>query len=166
MRASITSAVGLCLVVASCAPQPVGFTPGGRVSATVVSHIDGDTFTVSIAGRRTDVRLIGLDTPETKHPTTPVECAGPEASAFTATEFPVGTEVELARDIEARDRFGRLLAYVWRATDGYFLNAELLRNGWAGAHPYEPNTSHATWFAGVAADAKAANRGMWAMCHG
>lgn len=137
---------------------------GGRILATVVSPIDGDTLTVRIAGRRHDVRLIGVDTPETKHPTKPVECGGPEASAFTATHFPRGTRVEIARDIEARDRYGRLLGYVYRADDGLFLNQALLEYGHATAYPFEPNTLFAVHFADIAARAQQNNQGIWAMC--
>ena len=159
-------ATGLCLIAASCGTTRAEFGAGGRMSATVTGLVDGDTVEVSIAGRRQLVRLIGVDTPETKHPTKPVQCGGPEASRFTAEHFPEGTKVELSRDIEARDRFGRLLAYLHRANDGFFLNEELLRQGWARSYPFEPNTSHAMHFARVAAEARAALRGMWAMCHG
>ena len=137
---------------------------GGRVMGTVIAPIDGDTLTVRIAGQKLDVRLIGVDTPETKHPTKPVECGGPEASAFTALHFPRGTRIEIARDIEARDRYGRLLGYLYRARDGMFLNQELLEQGHAIAYPFEPNTLFALHFADLAAKAQQNNRGMWAMC--
>lgn len=166
MRATIAMATGLCLLAASCGTTRVESGAGGRMYATVTAVVDGDTLEISIGGRRDFVRLIGVDTPETKHPTKPVECAGPQASAFTATQFPAGTKVEVSRDVEARDRFGRLLAYVHRSHDGFFLNEELLRNGWARAYPFEPNTSHALHFARVAAEARSSNLGLWTMCQG
>ncbi len=81
-----------------------------------------------IDGRKEKVRLIGIDTPETKKPDTPVQCFGPEASAYTAALVPVGTKVHLERDAEARDVYGRLLAYVYRADDGLFVNLDVIRH--------------------------------------
>ncbi|MFN5604060.1 MAG: thermonuclease family protein, partial [Actinomycetes bacterium] len=83
-------------------------------NAVVERVVDGDTIDVTIDGRGDTVRLIGIDTPETKKPDTPVECYGPEASARLAELLPPGTPVRLERDIDSRDKFGRLLAYVHR----------------------------------------------------
>ena len=110
------------------------------------------------------VRLIGVDTPETKHPTKPVECFGPEASAFTRRLVPPGTAVRLERDAEARDHFGRLLAYVYRATDGLFVNLELARAGFARPLSIAPNTAHADEIAQVANQARTDQRGLWPAC--
>jgi micrococcal nuclease len=104
----------LACAAAACAPDPTAALPPGH--ATVVTVIDGDTLDVRIAGRRERVRLIGIDTPETVHPTKPVECFGPEASARAAELLPVGSVVLLRRDVEARDRYDRLLAYVTAPT--------------------------------------------------
>src|SRR3954451_24306016 len=78
-------------------------------NATIVRVIDGDTVDVTIGGRDEHVRLIGIDTPETKKPNTPIQCYGPEASAFTEELLPPGTPVRVERDVEARDDYGRLL---------------------------------------------------------
>lgn len=137
---------------------------GERVIGTVVAPVDGDTLTVRLHGRRYDIRLIGVDTPETKHPTKRVECGGPEAAAFTAAQFPRGTKVEIVRDIEARDRFGRLLGYVFRHHDGLFLNRALLEQGLAVAYPFEPNTLFSAEFATLAFTAQRDGVGMWAVC--
>jgi len=96
--------------------------------ATVVGVVDGDTIEVEIAGRHELVRLIGIDTPETLHPDRPVECHGPEASAFTATLLPLGAQIRLERDLVGRDHFGRLLAYVHLAADHSPTGAELFVN--------------------------------------
>src|SRR4051794_22491057 len=93
-------------------------------NATVVRVIDGDTIDVDFDGRTVRVRLIGIDTPETKKPNTPVQCYGPEASAFTKHALPEGTGVLIVRDLEARDDYGRLLGYVYRGSDGMFVNLE------------------------------------------
>ncbi|MFZ9696204.1 MAG: thermonuclease family protein [Ilumatobacteraceae bacterium] len=130
----------------------------------VVSVSDGDTFTVELAGRREKVRLIGIDTPETKHPTKGVQCWGPEASAFTTSLLGPGTKVRLVRDAESRDRYGRLLAYVYLVDGNVFVNHELVRLGFARPYPFEPNTTHKATFADAAWEAQAARRGLWGAC--
>ena len=164
MRAIAIVIVGLSLTTSSCMSTRTTTGAGGRIYATVVTPIDGDTLTVRISGRRHDVRLIGVDTPETKHPTKPVECGGPEAAAFTASQFPRGTRIEIARDVEARDRYGRLLGYVYRTHDGLFLNQALLDNGLAVAYPFEPNTLFSVLFAERARTAQASSLGIWGFC--
>ncbi len=106
----VAAVVGvLALGTASCTG---GAQPAGDGLATVTDVIDGDTIDVEIGGRTERVRLIGIDTPETKKPNSPIECYGPEASAFTASLLPVGTEVRIERDVVGRDDYGRLLGYV------------------------------------------------------
>src|SRR5687768_4909974 len=94
-----------------------------EVNAALVEVVDGDTIDVEIGGRDERVRLIGVDTPESVRPDSPVECFGPEAASFTTSLLPTGTALHLERDPEARDDYGRLLAYVYRAEDGLFVNA-------------------------------------------
>jgi micrococcal nuclease len=133
-------------------------------SITVREVIDGDTVVLDVNGRDETVRLIGVDTPETKHPTKPVECFGPEASDFTKRLLSKGTSVRIERDRELRDHFGRLLVYLYRADDGAFVNLELARNGLARTLPIAPNTAHAADFAGATGEAQGAGRGLWAAC--
>jgi micrococcal nuclease len=130
----------------------------------VVSVSDGDTFTVELAGKREKIRLIGVDTPETKHPTKGVQCWGPEASAFTTSLLVPGTKVRLVRDVEARDKYGRLLGYVYLVDSNVFVNHELVRQGFARPYPFEPNTTHKAAFADAAWEAQAARRGLWGAC--
>ena len=133
-------------------------------NATVVHIDDGDTIDVEIDGRRTRLRFIGIDTPETKKPNTPIQCYGPEASAETAALLPIGTPVHLERDAEARDPYDRLLAYVYRADDGLFVNLELARRGFARALSIAPNVAYAGDFARAVSDATAAHQGLWGAC--
>ena len=126
--------------------------------------VDGDTIVVRLAGRTEMVRMIGIDTPETVHPTQPVECFGPEASAFTKSLLPPGTKVSLVRDAEARDRYGRLLAYVTRVDDGLFVNRAIVDNGMAVPLSIEPNTAHQRDFAESTYRASAAQLGLWGAC--
>ena len=128
--------------------------------------IDGDTLEVVIDGRRERVRLLGIDTPETKHPTKPVECFGPEAAAFLATLLPPGTQVRALRDIEARDRFGRLLLHLFVDVQGVptHVNAEIVRGGYARLLAIPPNTAYSAELGRALAEARRDRRGLWGAC--
>jgi micrococcal nuclease len=139
---------------------------GADGSAVVVADVDGDTITVRLAGHDERVRLLGIDTPETKDPRKPVQCFGHEASQHTAALLPPGTKIRLVRDVEARDRYGRLLAYVYRASDGLFVNLDLAEQGFASLLTYPPNVAHEAELAAAVAHARAAGRGLWARCGG
>jgi micrococcal nuclease len=147
-----------------------GCGPGGRATprepglAEVVRVVDGDTIVVRLAGIEESVRLLGIDTPESVDPRSPVECFGKEASARTAALLPPGTEVRLVRDVEARDRFSRLLAYVYRADDGAFVNLQLVQDGYAAVLSYPPNVAHADELATAASRARHEARGLWSRC--
>ena len=104
----------LALAVVACSGGDSAATPRPAGTAIVVHPVDGDTIVVDIDGVEEPVRFIGIDTPESVAPDRPVECFGPEAKARTAELLPEGTVVRLERDVEARDRYDRLLAYVIR----------------------------------------------------
>jgi micrococcal nuclease len=129
----------------------------------VVKVVDGDTIHVLVGGRREKVRYIGIDTPETHHPTKPVQCYGVRAAAYNA-RLVGGERVRLVRDVEERDRFGRLLAYVYRARDGLFVNAELARLGYARALTIAPDVRYARQFSTLVHQARNAGRGLWSAC--
>jgi len=136
-----------------------------RSSATarVTRVVDGDTIKVELAGRRETVRYIGVDTPESVKPNTPVQCFAKAASHFN--ERVVGGErVRLHHDAEERDRYGRLLAYVYRARDGLFVNAELVRRGYAVPLTIAPNVAHVDEFVELARRARELGRGLWRAC--
>lgn len=140
---------------------PAALPPG---EAVVVDVVDGDTVTVEAGGRREDVRLLGIDTPETVHPTKPVECFGPEASARTAQLLPPGTRVRLERDVEPRDQYGRLLAYVRRVDDDLFVNLALVEGGFADVLVIEPNRAYARELRAARDAADRAGTGRWSAC--
>jgi micrococcal nuclease len=133
-------------LLVSCAPVTEGTVRVTRV-------IDGDT--IEIAGGEV-VRYIGIDTPET-YPV--VEPFGPEAKAKNIA-LVEGKLVTLEKDVGDRDRYGRLLRYVY--VDGLFVNGELVRLGYARAVAYPPNTRYQWQLELLEAEAKAARRGMWA----
>ena len=143
-------------------PEPAAATVGA--AATVTEVVDGDTVVVQVAGRNERVRLIGIDTPEATGGFLPEECYGDEATAFTSALLPVGTEVRLTRDTEARDRYERLLAYVHRSGDGLFVNLEIAARGYAEALVIEPNATHASAFYAATADARDQGLGLWGHC--
>lgn len=139
---------------------PRGLTEDGFRVARVV---DGDTIQVTRNGQRTRVRLLGIDTPETVHPTEPVQCFGPEASAF-ALEQLNGKEVVLEFDPSQprEDRFGRTLAYVW--ADGAMFNAAALRGGYAQRFDAAKDLLWELEFGAFESDARVRGSGLWGAC--
>jgi micrococcal nuclease len=134
---------------------------GSSLRARVVRVVDGDTIIASVDGEREYVRYIGVDTPETVKPDTPVQCYGPRASAANH-RLVEGRTVRLVIDREARDDYGRVLAYVHAGS--LFVNAELVRGGYARTLAIEPNTSHAAQLHRLAARAAREGRGLWGAC--
>lgn len=139
-------------------------TSAGGQPAPIVRVVDGDTIIVRLAGRNERVRLIGIDTPESVKPNTPVQCFALNASARTKALLPAGTPVKLVRDVDLRDRYGRLLAYVYRASDNLFVNLSLATDGFATAYTYPPNVAHAAEFVAAAGEARDTGRGLWSQC--
>jgi micrococcal nuclease len=135
--------------------------PAPIAGARVARVIDGDTIEVEIDGRREDVRLIGVDTPETVKPGTPVQCFGPRASSFAHRALD-GRRVRIEPGVEQRDVYGRLLAYV--SLGRRSVNAMLLRRGLARNLTIPPNVMHAPIFRRLELRAARAGRGLWGAC--
>jgi micrococcal nuclease len=160
---SVWALVILCLVVAGrFRHSSVHPSPDFRFEADVPQHvervIDGDTLMLEGHVR---VRLIGVDTPETKHPRKPVEPLGPEATEFTRSQVE-DRDVKLAFDRERRDRYGRVLAYVY--VDGKLLNEEIIRAGFSKAETkYKFDRSMALRFLRAEDEARQAGRGIWSL---
>jgi micrococcal nuclease len=130
-------------------------------SALVVRAVDGDTIEARIDGEIEDVRYIGVDTPETVKPGTPVQCFGPRASAFNH-RLVEGRRVRLVFGVERRDVYGRLLAYV--RLGPRFVNAELVRRGLARSLTIPPNDRFAPLFRRLELRAARTGRGLWGAC--
>ena len=145
--------------------SPARPTAARREPATVMRVIDGDTIEVVLwsTQRLETVRYIGIDTPETVHPSRPVEPLGPEATQANRALVD-GNAVTLERDVTNRDRYGRLLRYVYVEANGQNLlvNAELVRRGLAHSSPYPPDVTYQASIARAEAEAKRAGRGLWA----
>jgi micrococcal nuclease len=136
--------------------------------ATVVRTVDGDTLVAAARGRRFYVRLLGIDTPETHRPGTPIECGGQQASASMRALAPPHARVNLEVDPgqDRIDRYGRLLAYVW-LPDGRLLEDEQLRGGWASTYVFRGRpVSLFRRLAATERSARFAGRGVWARCGG
>lgn len=132
-----------------------------RAVAQVVRVVDGDTVEVALDGKRENVRLIGIDTPETVKPGTPVQCFGPRASDFTHRQLE-GRTVRLVFGVERRDAYGRLLAYLYLGRR--FYNPILARHGLARALTIPPNDRYAPLFGRLQRRAALAGRGLWGAC--
>lgn len=138
--------------------------PGGSVDARVVRVVDGDTVVARLAGgSRERVRYIGIDTPESVKPGTPVQCFA-EAASRRNEALVEGRLVVLRLDAERRDRYGRLLAYVYRRPDGLFVNAVLVREGYAETLRIAPNTAHAAELSRLEHAARERSAGLWGAC--
>lgn len=131
---------------------------------SVAHFVDGDTIAVNMNGRVEKVRFVGVDTPETHKPNTPVQCYGPAAAAFTKNI--IGhNNVRLVSDSLStdRDRYDRLLRYVY-LPDGTLVNEKLIQNGYGFYYPYFP-FSKSEQFAADQQAAQTAHKGLWGNCH-
>ena len=151
---------------AATSPSPgVAVSPAPGVAARVARVVDGDTLKVTVSGRTDTVRVIGLDTPESVKPGTPVECYALQASAKAKLLLPVGSAIRLQADPTqaTRDRYGRLLAHVW-LTDGTLFAERMIRGGFGIHYVYEGVPSiYANRLAAAEVAARAALRGLWSL---
>jgi micrococcal nuclease len=132
-------------------------------SVAVTDVVDGDTIRVALDGADVTVRLIGIDTPEREGPYTDEECFGRAASRYTAEALD-GRRVVLEFDVEATDRFGRTLAYVW--LDGAMFNEAILRDGYAVLATFPPNVRYVERLGEAQARARDERAGLWGACPG
>ncbi len=145
---------------------PVAALPAGD-DVVVASITDGDTLRVrTAAGANEPVRLIGIDTPETRDPRRGVECFGREATTQIAALLPIGTAVRLEYDVERRDRYDRVLAYVWRAADALHVNDAMVATGYASPYRVPPNVKYAERFTQLGVAAREQGLGLWSACGG
>lgn len=158
------------LIETGAGPNRSGDAGGGVSPATdlrprdarVLRVVDGDTILVRLAAGGTErVRYIGVDTPESVKPNTPVQCFGKRASHYNQ-QLVQNRDVHLVADNEPRDKYGRALAFVY--VDNVLVNAELLKHGYARTLEIEPNTSKAAYFARLERVAIRTNQGLWGAC--
>jgi micrococcal nuclease len=139
-------------------PTPSDTPDVERTEAQVVKVVDGDTIRVKIDGETYTVRYIGIDTPETVHPSKPVEWMGPEAKRMNE-QLVGGQTVLLEKDVSETDQYGRLLRYVY--VDDLMVNRELVRLGFAQISTYPPDVKHVNTLLIAQEEAREAERGLW-----
>lgn len=173
-----TAAATIAVIAgAGCGPGSPDVDPSASdtltaidANATVERIVDGDTIDVLIDGQEERVRLTGIDTPEIAHEAfgdrraNDAECFADEAHSFVAGLLPIGSQVRLERDVVGRDDYGRLLAYVYRAEDGIFVNLEIIRQGYASPLTIAPNVTHHELMVQAARDAERDDVGLWSAC--
>ena len=140
--------------------SPTARTPTATPPAVVVNVVDGDTLDVEVDGARERVRLILIDTPEV---TGQAECFGREASDFVRRTVTPGTQLRLEKDVTERDRFNRLLRYVY-LPDGRMLNELVVDAGYAVVATFPPDVRHEATLREAERRARDANRGLWTAC--
>jgi micrococcal nuclease len=135
---------------------------GKTTKAKVVRIVDGDTIVVAYGGKQYKVRYIGMDTPETVDPNSPVEWMGPQASAANS-KLVAGKDVVLEKDVSEVDQYGRLLRYVWLKPAGKWLlvNLELVRRGFASVATFPPDVKYVDVYRAAERVARAAGVGLW-----
>jgi micrococcal nuclease len=150
--AFVLNLVLVAVLTLSCTVTSIT-TPATTGDAKVVKVIDGDTIDVSISGTIYRVRYIGIDTPEIGEPFY-------QEATNKNSEFVGGKTVKLERDVSETDKYGRLLRYVY--VGDLFVNAELVRSGYARAITYQPDVRYQVFLESIEQEAKQAFRGMWA----
>ena len=130
----------------------------GSLEGRVVRVVDGDTIHVRVGDRIEKVRYIGVNTPEVHHPRKGEEPGGREAAAVNRT-LVADRQVRLETDVQLRDRYGRLLAYVF--VGDAMVNAELVRRGYAQVMTIPPNVRHQALFVTLQREAREGERGLW-----
>ena len=170
-RLLIASSLLALALAAGCTPTTGPSAPEAPATtrAEVIAHTDGDTARFRLEGGAEErVRFIGIDTPEVGEHAEPL---GEDASTYTAAQIPVGAAVWLETDVELRDQYGRLLAYVWleepetgdaSEVRERMLNARLVLDGYANAYTYPPNVKYTGVLKDLQAEARDAGRGLWA----
>lgn len=160
-------ALFLCLV-----PHTAGAAEPKRIAAVVERIVDGDTIKVTVNGLPDTVRFIGIDTPESKRNQRAelqakeekknldtITAMGKQASKHLASMLRKGDAIELELDAEPRDRYGRVLAYVYK--NGRMINADMIADGYAYPLTIPPNVRHEKLFRTLFAEARSAGRGLW-----
>lgn len=131
--------------------------------ATVKRVVDGDTFAVDVNGKEKKVRMILMDTPESKAPNRPQGYLGEEAKQYTTKRL-TGQTVWLERDVKANDQYGRWLRYVYldvAGGKGEFFNGTLVRSGYARLATFPPNVKYVDDIRKWQTEAREAGRGVW-----
>jgi micrococcal nuclease len=158
-KQSITALLLLiCIAITAGCQEKTASSNPNREQVIVDRVVDGDTFEIQRNGKKEKVRLIGIDTPETKKPNTPVMFYGKEASDYTKKRLEKKT-VGLEWDVDREDQYNRLLAYVWIEDELY--NRTLVREGYARIATFPPNVKYVDSFKKDQEEARQKGKGLW-----
>lgn len=162
MRPRFAAHVVVAIVATACASTAATTAPSSTgATVPVLKVTDGDTIHVRYQGRDERVRLIGVNTPEVDWYGGEAQCFGDEAGRYAQGRL-TGSSVRLVFDVDLRDRYDRLLAYVYLGDE--LVNLTLVQQGYARADPVPPDTRMAPLFANAEAEARQAGRGLWSAC--
>jgi micrococcal nuclease len=163
VKTTAAVALAIALSASGCrqARQTTSTEGVPRTDGLVTTVVDGDSIHVILGSTTERLRLIGVDAPEVEHPDQPAECFGEEAALFTQRSLE-GRSVRIEYDIELRDRFDRLLAYVFQG--GRLFNETLVVEGFAFERSYPPNLAHQEELRRAEIDARRNRRGLWDAC--
>lgn len=125
----------------------------------VLKVVDGDTIQIRFNGKKERLRLIGIDTPESVHPDETKNTENGKKASEYAKSLLEGKKVKLEFDVEERDQYGRLLAYVY--VDEIMINKKLIEDGYAQLETVPPNVKYVEDFKALLKEAKQAKRGLW-----
>ncbi|ULL19946.1 hypothetical protein DVH26_25050 [Paenibacillus sp. H1-7] len=155
--AAIIPVLIIAIFVTGCGNKPTS-SKQGKEPVTIERVVDGDTVEITMAGKKEKIRLIGIDTPETKKPNKPVMFYGNEAYEYTKKRLEKKA-VELEWDVEQRDQYGRLLAYVWVGKE--LFNRTLVQEGYARIYTFPPNVKYVSEFKKDQEAARKKGIGLW-----
>lgn len=158
-----TMMLGLAVVslgATACTQAAPPAADGSAAEATIIRVIDGDTVVATVSGKETTVRLLNIDTPETKAPNRPVQCLGNEATTFTESMLRPGDKVTLEYDVTRLDQYGRTLAGVYK--DKSLVNADIAAAGLGVAVLFEPNDRFYAEVLAAQEEAEGNNAGLFA----
>ena len=162
MRAWIVGPIVVALLAVACASTAATTAPSSSgTTVPVLKVTDGDTIHVRYQGRDERVRLIGVNPPEVDWYGGEAQCFGDEAGRYAQGRLTDAT-IRLVFDVDLRDRYDRLLAYVYLGSE--LFNLTLVQQGYARADPVPPDTGMASQFASAEQQAREANRGLWSAC--
>jgi micrococcal nuclease len=159
----VSALTAIALIAQGCRQtQPATSTEESQPTRGLVTTVvDGDSIHVFLGERTERLRLIGVDAPEIEHPDQPAECYGQEAALYTRRTLE-GRSVRIQYDLQRRDRFDRVLAYVFEGST--LFNVTLVKEGFAVERSYPPNLAHQEELRRAEIDARRNRRGLWEAC--
>ncbi|GAA1497619.1 hypothetical protein GCM10009628_26230 [Paeniglutamicibacter kerguelensis] len=159
LAAAIATLLSVGIVATGCTSAPAAAAGKNDSRATIVRIVDGDTIVAEVSGTETTIRLLNIDTPETKDPNEPVQCLGPESTEYMKSLLAPGDMIDLEYDVQRLDPYGRTLAGVYK--DDSLVNADIVAAGLGVAVLYQPNERFYAEVKAAEQDAQNAEQGLF-----